>query len=286
MELINMIEKPEEFKIKLEVFEGPFDLLLHLIEQEKVAIHEISINKITAAYLEYLHAMQQHDLDVSSEFLVMAAILIELKSKSLLPANNPDNEDLLAEAEAEKKALLEKLVEYKIYKTLARELAEKERDNLYVHTRDDINQELIETYPGEKIIHVRNAEIDFLVAAFNRVWQDFQLRVVTRDIKHLSQRLVSVKEKMHNILERLKKPYAKISFYELFDNATSKFDIIATFIGILELARQQFIYVSQNVVFDDIEIVARKNIDEKNIELDDNEYNKIQGAVETNEQQP
>lgn len=281
-----MIEKPEEFKIKLEVFEGPFDLLLHLIEQEKVAIHEISINKITAAYLEYLHAMQQHDLDVSSEFLVMAAILIELKSKSLLPANNPDNEDLLAEAEAEKKALLEKLVEYKIYKTLARELAEKERDNLYVHTRDDINQELIETYPGEKIIHVRNAEIDFLVAAFNRVWQDFQLRVVTRDIKHLSQRLVSVKEKMHNILERLKKPYAKISFYELFDNATSKFDIIATFIGILELARQQFIYVSQNVVFDDIEIVARKNIDEKNIELDDNEYNKIQGAVETNEQQP
>jgi segregation and condensation protein A len=278
MELIQTPKPTDGFKVKLEVFEGPFDLLLHLVEEQKVAVYDISISQITAAYLEYLHHLQKLDLDISGEFMVLAALLIEMKSKMLLPADNPDNEALLAEAEAERKALLERLVEYKAFKNLAKGLAEKEYQNLHVHTREHINEELWHEYPGEKKINLKNVALPDLLNAFNKVWQDFELRVLTKDINPFSNKIVSIRDKMHDIVEILKKAYTKLTFSDLFKEAVNRFEIIATFIALLELVRQQFILIVQSDLFDEIEIIARKNIHEKEIVLDEKEYNQVQGV--------
>lgn len=265
-QLIDIEEKKDSYKVQLPVFEGPFDALLHLIEEQKVDIYEVSISTITAGYLEYIRQIQTMDLELSSEFMIMAAILIEMKSKMLLPKDNQNNDDLLAEAEAEKMALLDRLVEYKTFKTMAQKLAEREAENLFVHTRDDINNELINALPLERIIHLKNVDMNLLLRAFNRVWQEFELRIMTREVQHMSQTYFSVKNKMQLIVERLIHTQTTVTFSSLFSEATQRTEIIATFIGVLELVRQQFILIMQNDTFDEIEIIARKNIADKEIE--------------------
>lgn len=279
-------KKDDDFKISLEVFEGPFDVLLGLIEEEKVAIYDVSISKITNSYLDYLHQMQERDLEVSSKFLEMAAFLIELKSKMLLPADNPNNEELLAEAEQEKAMLLQRLIEYKAFKNLTGDLLQREDDYAHVHTREDINTEYLNSLPLEKNIIIRNASLELLVKAFNRVWQDFELRALTQEPYHLSVlRVYPIKEKMQAIIERLKNSKATMLFSEFFQDIDNRYEIIATFVGLLELVRQQFILVSQNEIFDDIEIVPRKNIETQAFEFNENEYNtqqKAEGEVTEN----
>jgi segregation and condensation protein A len=270
-------KKDDAFQISLEVFEGPFDVLLNLIEEEKLAIYDVSISKITNAYLEYLHKLQALDLEVSSKFLEMAAFLIELKSKMLLPAENPDNEALLAEAEQEKTMLLERLIEYKAFKNLTHDLLRREDDYAHVHTREDINTEYANSLPLEKNIIIRNASLDLLVKAFNRIWQNFELRALVEEPYYLSLHTYPIKDKMHEIIERLKNSKTTMMFSEFFANIDNRFEIIATFVGMLELVRQQFILIVQNDIFDDIEIVPRKNIESQAVEFDDREYNLPQG---------
>jgi len=276
-------KKPDDFQISLEVFEGPFDVLLGLIEEEKLAIYDVSISKITNSYLEYLSKMQERDLEVSSKFLEMAAFLIELKSKMLLPADNPNNEELLAEAEQEKTMLLKRLIEYKAFKSLTGDLLRREDDYAHVHTREDINTAYLNSLPLEKNIIIRNASLELLVTAFNRVWQDFQKRANNKDPYYLSAlRVYPIKEKMTEIIERLKSSRIAMLFSEFFQNIDNRYEIIATFVGLLELVRQQFILVRQNDLFDDIEIIPRKNIETQAVEFNENEYNTPQGETTEN----
>lgn len=265
-QLIDIAETKNPYTVQLPVFEGPFDALLHLIEEQKVDIYEVTISTITAGYLAYIRQMQTMDLELSSEFMIMAAILIEMKSKMLLPKDNQNNDDILAEAEAEKMALLDRLVEYKSFKTMAQKLAEREAENLFVHTREDINIELINTLPLERVVHLKNIDMPILLRAFSRVWQEFELRIMTREIQHMSQTYFSIKNKMQIIVETLIHSQTMVTFSSLFSNVTQRTEIIATFIAVLELVRQQFVLIMQNDVFDEIEIIARKNIAEKEIE--------------------
>jgi len=265
-QLIDIAETKNPYTVQLPVFEGPFDALLHLIEEQKVDIYEVTISTITAGYLAYIRQMQTMDLELSSEFMIMAAILIEMKSKMLLPKDNQNNDDILAEAEAEKMALLDRLVEYKSFKTMAQKLAEREAENLFVHTREDINIELINTLPLERVVHLKNIDMPILLRAFSRVWQEFELRIMTREIQHMSQTYFSIKNKMQIIVETLIHSQTMVTFSSLFSDVTQRTEIIATFIAVLELVRQQFVLIMQNDVFDEIEIIARKNIAEKEIE--------------------
>jgi segregation and condensation protein A len=189
-----------------------------------------------------------------------------MKSKMLLPKDNQNGDDLLAEAEAEKMALLDRLVEYKTFKTMAQALAAREAENLFVHTREDLNNELINALPLERIVHLKNVDMEALLRAFNRVWQEFEIRIMTREIEHMSQTYYSVKNKMQIIVETLLHSQTAVTFTSLFTDATQRTEIIATFIAVLELVRQQFVLIMQNDVFDEIEIIARKNIAEKEIE--------------------
>jgi segregation and condensation protein A len=250
---------PEQFKIKLEKFEGPFDLLLHLIEEKKLDIYQVNISEITTAYLDYLRQMQNMDLEIASEFLVMAAILIEMKSKMLLPNTNAVDQEALLEAEAERKALLQRLIEYKAFKNLAQTLLEREEEFSYVLTREQINRHIINSeFQQQKNIVVRNASMDFLCKAFQKVWQDFSVRVLTHEIDHLSPMLFSIKDKMYGIINKINNNDLRIMFSELFLSVSGKYEIIATFLAILELAKQQLIVVVQNDLFDDIEIMAER----------------------------
>ncbi|MDR1997231.1 MAG: segregation/condensation protein A [Candidatus Margulisbacteria bacterium] len=272
--------KDDGFKISLEVFEGPFDVLLGLIEAEKLAIYDISISKITNSYLEYLHQLQALDLEVSGKFLEMAAFLIELKSKMLLPAENPDNQELLAEAEQEKTLLLERLIEYKAFKNLTRSLLQRENDFAHVHTRADINAEYLNSLPQEKNIVIKNADLELLVKAFNRIWQNFELRLLQSPYQLAVLHTYPIKDKMHEIIERIKNSKTSMLFSEFFQDIDNRYEIIATFVGMLELVRQQFILIVQNAIFDDIELVPRKNVETQALEFDAAEYNLPQGESE------
>lgn len=279
-------KKDDQFKISLDVFEGPLDVLLEFVKEEKVAIWDISISKITNSYLEYIRQMQALDLEISSEFLEMAAFLIELKSKMLLPADNPNNEELLAEAEQEKAMLLARLIEYKSFKNLTGSLIERENFYAHVHTREAINAECLDAMPIEKNIIIRNASVELLVKAFQRIWADFEKRANPDDPYYLSLHTYPIKEKMHEIVELLKDSQSKMLFSEFFKDINDRSEIIATFIGILELVRQQLIVIAQTELFDDIEIAARTTINTEVFEFDDNEYNQqpeTKGEVSSDE---
>ncbi|MDR2431996.1 MAG: segregation/condensation protein A, partial [Candidatus Margulisbacteria bacterium] len=253
--------KDDHFKISLEVFEGPFDVLLSLIEAEKVAIWDISISKITNSYLAHLRQMREFNLEVSGRFLEMAAFLVELKSKMLLPADNPNNEELLAEAEQEKALLLARLIEYKTFKNLTGSLKQKAESRAHVHTRETLNEECLDALPLEKHIVIKNASLELLVKAFSRIWQNFELRLKQSPYQLAALRTYPIKDKMREIIERLQNSRSSMLFSEFFQDIDNRYEIIATFVGMLELARQQFILVAQNAIFDDIEIVPRKNIE-------------------------
>ena len=266
--------KEEQFQIKLDNFEGPFDLLLHLIEDEKVDIYDVSINKITTGYLTYLHEIQIMDLDISGEFLIMAAALIELKSKLLLPSDGVSDESLLEEARAERLALLEKLVEYKMFKNLASSLSERENFYAKVFNRNKINDQYIKETQGKRNLHIRNASMTDLIKAFDKIWHNLELRAVTRDVDHLALETISVKEKKVTITDKLKESNS-FMFSELFKQVFRKNEVIATFLAILELVRQQYIGMFQNDIFDDIEIRSGSNDLSQPVEFDDTEYNTI-----------
>ncbi|MDR1323128.1 MAG: segregation/condensation protein A [Candidatus Margulisbacteria bacterium] len=265
------LQPNDDFKVQLEVFEGPFDLLLQLIDEEKVEIFDVSLSKITAAYLEHLHKMQELNLEISSHFLEVAAFLIHLKSKKLLPEDpGPEQDPGFA---AEKRLFLERLIQYKAFKNLTQTLLQRGDAYAHVHTRDIINNDYLNTLPTEKNIVFRNAQVELLVKAFKRVWQNFI--VSGADIIIPLPKIFPVREKMQQIIERLKDSPAALPLSEFFQNLNDRSEIIATFIAMLELVRQQFILVAQNAIFDDIEISARKNIGAQQVEFDEAEYNTV-----------
>jgi segregation and condensation protein A len=265
------LQPNDDFKVQLEIFEGPFDLLLKLIDEEKVEIFDVSLSKITAAYLEHLHKMQELNLEISSHFLEVAAFLIHLKSKKLLPEDPGPEED--PGFAAEKRLFLERLIQYKTFKKLTQNLLQREDTYTHVHTRDIINNAYLNALPAEKNIVFRNAQVELLVKAFNRVWQNFI--VSGADITIPLPKIFPVREKMQQIIERLQDAPTALLLSEFFQNLSDRSEIIATFIAMLELVRQQFILVAQNAIFDDIEISARKNLGAQQVEFDEAEYNTV-----------
>lgn len=268
-----------EFKVKVKDFEGPFDLLLHLVEDKEIEIWDVNISAITTDYLSYLHKMHELDLNVAGEFMVMAAILIELKSKMLLPNNSNADSESIIEAEEERRRLLEKLIEYKAFKNLTQKLIEKEDRFKYVFTREHLNKKILDSFPIEKVINIKNASLENLTRCFNRVWQDFELRVITHKIEHVSDHIFSVKSKIYDIFSKLRTSSASMMFTEFFHDVSSRYEIIATFLALLELMREGLILAVQKDLFDDIEIVIKANISEQELSTaleNVDEYNSVQ----------
>ncbi|MDD5449567.1 MAG: segregation/condensation protein A [Candidatus Omnitrophica bacterium] len=229
-------------KIKLEVFEGPLDLLLYLIRKEEIDIYDIPISKITEQYLEYLEFMKLLDLNIAGEFILMAATLMHIKSKMLLP---PDPNEVKEEEEGDPRLeLVQKLLEYKKFKEAAGQLFEKELRQKDVFAR---GANAIDA--GEDPKPCFEASLFDLITAFNKILKDIPKEVFYEVIKDE----FTVEGKMHDIFHLLvSRPV--IYFSDLFQNAKSKFEVVTIFLAILELIRLKEIAAVQESVFGEIKV--------------------------------
>ncbi|MBU0895471.1 MAG: segregation/condensation protein A [Candidatus Omnitrophica bacterium] len=234
------------YKVKLEVFEGPLDLLLYLIKKEEVDIYDIPIAKITDQYLEYMELMQLLDLTIAGEFLVMAATLMHIKSKLLLP---PDETEVESEEELDPRVeLVKRLLEYKKFKEAAAELAQKEshQKHFYARVGSGINMDELPAAKDEFF----EASLFDLITAFTKVLRDIPKEMFHEIIKDE----FTVSEKIHDVLHMLV-DNRKVMFTDLFKAAKNKAEIITTFLAILELIKIREISIIQHAHFGEIEIV-------------------------------
>ena len=239
--------------VKLQIFEGPLDLLLHLLDKNKVNIYDIPIVEITNQYLEYIAEMKRNDLNVMSEFLVMAATLIDIKSRMLLPAVETEDE----EVEDPRTELVQQLLEYKMYKCMAYELRDRQMDAARVLFKEP-------TIPPEVAEYEQPVDIDALVAdltlaKLNDIFKSIMKKQVEKidpvrsKFGKIEKEEVSLSDKMVQ-LEYYCMSHANFSFRNLLEAQSSKMEIIVTFLAILELMKIGKIFISQDKTFDDIRI--------------------------------
>lgn len=233
------------YKIRLEVFEGPLDLLLYLIKKEELDIYDIPITRITEQYLEYLNMMEMLDLEVAGEFLVMAATLMHIKSKTLLP---PDPSGETAEELDPRAELVRKLLEYKTFKGAAENLRGFESNRSGLFTRFNVEPEI----DGGDSPFFEGTLFD-LLTALSKILKSLP----KTDPHEVEKDEFSVAEKVHEIFHRLVKEPV-VYFTAFFKSAKNKFEVITTFLAILELIRLKEVAVSQSDHFGEIEI--RRNL--------------------------
>jgi segregation and condensation protein A len=236
------------YKVKLPIFEGPLDLLLYLVKKDHINIYDIPIASLTQQYLEYLELMRLLDLEIAGEFLVVAATLLEIKSKMLLPAEaGAQQEQPQEDPRAE---LARQLLEYERFKEIAEELRRKEQERKEVFIRPSSQKQ--EYLSEEKEVYFEASLFD-LINVFSQALKEVPVELFYEVIKDE----FTIEEKIHQILHLLVDKSA-ILLSELFKNAKNKLEIIATFIGILELIRLKEIIVRQRYLFGDIEVIRNK----------------------------
>lgn len=219
-----------ELSFKLEVFEGPLDLLLFLIQKNKVNIYDIPISLITDQYLKYLQEMENNDLEISSEFLVMASRLLYIKSKMLLPKH----EEIEGEEEEDpRQELIQNLVEYKKYKEVSHFFLDRKSICDFLYFKNAVNTD-------EFKINVNpDLEVDVLTQTFEKVMKRFEERLPPSKILFsgmVGREPVSVKSKMHSVT-RMIKINGQVTFDDLFLEVSSRSEIVAIFLAVLELVR-------------------------------------------------
>ncbi|MEW6609219.1 MAG: segregation/condensation protein A [bacterium] len=225
------------YQIKLPVFEGPFDLLLYLIRKDEINIYDIPIAKITKQYLEYLSLMESLDLEVASEFLVIAALLLSIKSRMLLPKSQVF-EGESEEAEDPRLELAKRLTEYKTYKELAGKF--EQRLDFYQgifthphHLEIEEDTELIE------------CDLFELIKAFQKILKEKDGKMeITVDDTSLEQKMA--------YLQNLLDDNEKVSFLNLFKGTKMKIEVVITFLALLELIKLKKVYIRQHRLFSDI----------------------------------
>ena len=234
------------YKVKLQIFEGPLDLLLFLIKKEKVDISDIPISKVTKQYLEYLELMKLLDLDIAGEFLVMAATLMHIKSKMLLPQE--ENAEEQEEESDPRDELVRRLLEYKKYKEAAGELLDMHAESKNIFFRKGAGErEKILTNDGEEYFE---ASLFDLIGSFRKV-----LSRVSKETFHaVINGGFTVSDKIHEIYHMLAQE-PKIYFSKLFQKAGSRDEVIALFLAILELIKMRDIFVAQKDAFGEIEVI-------------------------------
>jgi len=230
-------------KIRLDIFEGPLDLLLYLIKKDHLNIYDIPISVVVGQYLQFLELMKFLDINIASEYMVMAATLINIKSKTLLP-KDPTPE---VPEEDPREELVKKLLEYEKFKEAAQFLKEKEKERLKYVTRSGSDNQ-------EKEVFLEASIFD-LISAFKGA-----LKEVPRDIFfEIIKDEFTVEQKIHDLLH-LFLVKETVSLDELFSSAKSKLEIVVIFLAILELIRLREIVAVQKVLFGQISIARRQNI--------------------------
>jgi len=241
----------QAYQVSLDVFEGPLDLLLHLINQLEIDIYDIPVAEITEQYMEYIQAMQHLELNIASEYLVMAATLLEIKSKMLLPVQEK-TEDFDDYEEDPREELMERLIEYRKYKDAAEDLKEKEHDDNQIFTRPPVIFKDLDT----KVPIVKgDLSIYDMLGALNKMfkrkqWNEPQDTRVTRTE-------IPIEQRMEEVLAVVKTSKTGIAFDKLF-SYQSKSHIVITFKALLELMKNNEIYCKQANHFESLYVFHSK----------------------------
>ena len=252
MEILNKEEYSNSYSVKLDVFEGPLDLLLHLIKDAKLDIQTIKLSEITGQYLEYINTLDLLNLDNAADFLEVAATLIEIKSKKVLPR---EEEEIIDEEDPET-LLKRRLEEYKLFKDASEALKEIENVNkLYKNPSKEA---------GEYRIVLKQMNIENLIKAFSTLLIKTQESSVTHNEKTIERDRFTVEEKIFEIKSLLIN-CDKISFTALVGEDFTRSEVITLFLALLELLKRQVITVEQPQIYGDIEIHKNEtgeNLDE------------------------
>jgi len=237
-----------DYKVRLEIFEGPLDLLLYLIKRDEVDIHSISIERITRQYLDYINTFKLLNIDLASEFIVMAANLMYLKSRTLLPkAEQPPEEDV--EEDDPRWELIRQLIEYKKFKDAAGFLSRREieQEDSFAHQPDLVD------IPAEEPARLAEVSIFDLIRAFQNVLKRFEEHDILTDI--VDDRF-NVSDQIEMLIKRIR-PGQSQPFEGLFDGASSKAQVIVTFLALLELMKLNQFLVRQDQLLGEIIIERR-----------------------------
>ena len=237
-----------KYEININEFQGPLDLLLHLIKQSNISINEISIDEITKQYLDYIKKMEELNLDIASEYLVMAAELIEIKSSSLLPKKEINDDEF---EEDPKEKLINKLLEYEQYKKMTDTFKELEEYRQEIYTREPNN--LLDFKDNDEVDY--GIDLSDLVSALNKFLEQKELDKPLNT--KITSKEYSVAKRSHEIRNILKKR-KKVNFTDLFEVFTKDY-IVVTFLSILAMSRKQEIEIEQEYNFKNI-IIKEKGV--------------------------
>ncbi len=241
------------YNVKLDAFEGPLDLLLHLITKAEVDIYDIPLSKITDQYMNYIHTMQRLELDVASEYLVMAATLLAIKSKMLLPKQEEEiynDEHDFVEEDDPREELMNRLIEYRRYKGAAETLKEKEKERglIFSRTPSDLSPYVEEVKREPQRI---NASIYDMIDAFNQLLKRKQEKIPRKT--KINREDFPIEKRMEEIIEQLNQANGRTMFFQLFDYE-ERSQLIVTFLAVLELMKAQKIICKQETNFSDISV--------------------------------
>ena len=251
-------ESVVDYSTKLDIFEGPLDLLLHLIKEAKIEIKDVFVSQVTEQFLSYMNGLSILDVDKASDYLNMAATLLEIKSKSILPREE-ELEDLIDEQEM----LIQKLEEYKLFKEASEKLKEQQNVSRFYKEPD-------KSVGDVKVVYT-DFNLDGLIEAFSRLLMKVDNKKRQENVlKEIPKEVFTVKEKVDTIRNILLEKKS-VSFFETFDKTYTKNELITTFQAMLELLKLQYITVEQNGIFDDITLILRDDRNEELGEID--EYN-------------
>ncbi|WP_353095861.1 segregation/condensation protein A [Tissierella praeacuta] len=243
-----------EYKITIDAFEGPMDLLLHLIDKAEIDIYDIPINLIAEQFIEYIQQMEELNLDIASEFLVMAATLLEIKSKLLLPNKVSACDTQLEMEEVDPRAeLVRRLVEYKKYKNIVEELRTLEtiQSRVYYKPKEDLMDFEDEEFELEGL------NIELLLKSLSNIIEKKSKENKVLDINEIQRDEYTLEECMKDIREKLNIS-DMLKFSSLLDENSTKKEVITYFLSVLELIRMKYINVIQEEDFSDLIISKRE----------------------------
>ncbi len=241
-----------DYKIKLEVFEGPIALLMYLIEKDQLDIYDIPIARVTEQYLAYLKALNEFNIDIASEFLVMAATLLQIKSRMLLPKPAQSSETFEQEEEDPRQELVERLLEYRKFKQMAKMFDDLARQREQHFTRQP--QQFATQY-----LLPEGLTLDILLSAFATLWES-----TVNDYALIDREEISVQNKMQDIIRLLYQHNGKLEFGQTLVRTGTRSEIVAAFLALLELIRLKRVTVRQEKSFAPIYLILREG--SRNIE--------------------
>ncbi|MBR3375973.1 MAG: segregation/condensation protein A [Firmicutes bacterium] len=266
------------YKVKLQSFEGPFDLLVYLIENAEMSIYDIRISEITTQYLDYIRQMEEQEISIAQEFMVLAASLIEIKSRMILPRTFEEGEDVVEEDP--RKELVQRIIEYKKFKEISGYLKDQEEHMSHIYDKPQEDISIYTDNPDEYL----SLGLDQFIQAFNLfVKRKQRIEAVRKHYTRVERERSVMERKAGKMLGTVRSGIGSVfSFRDFVNDKKDKYDIIVTFSLLLDMVKERVLKATQRSNYGNIEVRAGANIDKDDIL---NKYSPEEfGKEETNEQ--